>query len=226
MKGDVKRKENFLQVYKETKCLRETYAKTDVSRYEYETWRNTDADFNILSGAISRQSWSKKRLPDEMIVERKKSFIEAYKKGIGFVEALKEAHISTHQFNDWKKSDKDFADEYAKISPKNITKVCEKCGRELPKSSFTGNHKFCNVCFEETKREKLYNGKNYENNESKKLLEQIKDVQKECDTYSLQLNVEKYIQASRRLYLLKMKYQRVREQPRNVYAESYSLPKN
>lgn len=217
-----KDKRLFLETYQESSCLAEALEKCHVSEYAVRCECAKDETFSRKFREIAKAKARKggRIVTDEMRRERKEKFLKAYAEGRTFMESIKIAGFSTHSFQTAKDNDREFADAYAKIARgsgtnslrkqqkieeyKGKTQVCIKCGRELPIVFFQyGARKSCSDCCQKRKENMYHNLE--ETTAIKKLRRQIDEADAMCEIHAKNLDVPKYIEASRKANVLKQK---------------------
>lgn len=221
----------FIKTYSESKCLAEALEKLHISEYAVKEERKRDADFEEKFKDIANRH--QYRIVDEEVYqERKKRFLAAYASGMNFFQAIKVAGLKTHAFQYQKETDKEFARRYKEIArpigfhsyqreTQKGTKICVKCGRELPSSRFDIGRKSCNECLRE--RRELIKINIEEKREIQKIKKKIVAADNECQRLANLLDTNGYLDARRNADILKQKYESLLVKAKGEYATVYHI---
>lgn len=235
-------KELFIKMYKEFGNLKDTCNYLHISQEKVQKIRKVDDEFDAACRRTTLENYKKSKVPEGKREKQMKVFLEAYKSGKNFMTSLKESGITTHAFQEIKKTNEEFRNEYDKIkrsvgfnavrqkrlaeSRANETKVCQVCGQELPLTAFKFSaYKTCNECLKRRSEKKSQPEQNTPAMmEYKALRAKYNELMKLAKEYALALNTEKYMETCKEAQIIAYKMQARMQTKKNVSMEEYHIP--
>ena len=105
-------KELFIKMYKEFGNLKDTCNYLHISQEKVQKIRKVDDEFDAACRRTTIENYKKSKVPEGKREKQMKVFLEAYKSGKNFMASLKESGITTHAFQEIKKTGFDLPDSF------------------------------------------------------------------------------------------------------------------